>query len=733
MTKKTKDQLLQEISQLKENVHKLRDREKEFIKTEHALKKSEEKYRSLFEKSTDPILILDKYTFIDCNETTCKVLKCSSKKWIIGKSPWDISPEVQFDGMKSHEKAKKNIDDAIKRGYNRFEWIHVDKNGNEIWMDIALTHFPDNNKNFLYTVWRDITHYKDQEFALREGENKLSKILDSFYDGIYITSPDYTIEYMNKAMSRRVGESNIGKKCYRIMYNKNKPCEWCKYDILTKKNSVVSYDFKLPDKDEYRLVQNILLDNGSKMSIYYDITDRKRAEEALKESEEKATFLSDVTFEGIVIHKKGFVIDANESFLKLTGYTKDEVIGENLLDYIPRTKDKAKIMVNIVRHHALPYTILARRKDGTTFIAELEARNIKHGGRTVRIVAVRDVTERVKAQRALKESEELFRTIFEQSASGMVQIDLNGKVLKVNQEACDMLGYTEKELLNQDYLSLTHPDDIEKEKQRVDELYKQKSKKLNFDMRFIHKNGNVIWAIVSASLIVNIDGEPVSAIVSINNITERIMAEKQLEKNLREKEILIREVHHRVKNNMQVISAILSLQADEIGDERLSSILDECQRRVHSMSKVHEMMYRTRDLEHLDMAEYAHELIQSLKNMYPLQDRGISIIEDCKDVYMNLNQAIPSGIIMNEFISNAMKHAFPKSRKGKIEVKLEKKNSNIHMTVSNDGVPLPKSFNIEEPTSLGLEIVNLLTKQLNGDIEVKSDEGGTYFRVIFPE
>jgi len=571
------------------------------------------------------------------------------------------------------------------------------------------------------------------EKSLKQSEKRLERILDSFYDGIYITSPQYTIEYMNKAMNSKVGSDNIGKKCYQVMYGKNKPCEWCKYEQLTPHNNVISYEFKVPDKDEYRLAQNILLDNGSKMSIYYDITDRKRSEIALKENEEKAKFLSDVTFEGIVIHKKGIVLDANESFLKLTGYKKEEVIGENLLDYIPRTKDKAKIMMNIVRHRAMPYNILAQRKDGTTFIAELEARNIKHAGKTVRIVAVRDVTERVKAQRALKESEELFRTIFEQSASGMIQIDLDGKVLKVNKQVCEIFGYTEKELLNQDYLSLTHPDDIDKEKQRVDEFYEQKSKKLYFEMRFIDKSGSVIWAIVSASLIVNIDGEPVFAIVSINNITERIIAQKQIEKNLREKDILIREIHHRVKNNMQVISAILSLQADEINDERLSTVLNQCMTRVQSMSKVHEMMYRTSDLEHLDMSEYIDEMIKTLRDLYPLKEKGITFKENCRDVSLNLNQAIPVGIIVNELISNAMKHAFPEGRKGTITVKLYKRKDVIFMTVSNDGVPLPKNFNIEEPTSLGLEIVNLLTKQLDGSIEATSDQNGTSFCINFPE
>ncbi len=205
-----------------------------------------------------------------------------------------------------------------------------------------------------------------------------------------------------------------------------------------------------------------------------------------------------------------------------------------------------------------------------------------------------------------------------------------------------------------------------------------------------------------------------------------------MKKNIKEKEILIREIHHRIKNNMQVISAMLQLQAAEIGDDKLTAILEEAQARVDSMSRVHQMMYRTKDLEHIDMKKYLEELIHSLKALYPLDSSDITIISDSKDVFLNLNQSIPAGLIINELISNAVKHAFPKNKGGTITVHLEKNKDQVMIQVSDDGIGLPDNFDIHSVESMGLEIVNLLTDQLKGSVKVASSNKGTQFSITFP-
>jgi len=213
---------------------------------------------------------------------------------------------------------------------------------------------------------------------------------------------------------------------------------------------------------------------------------------------------------------------------------------------------------------------------------------------------------------------------------------------------------------------------------------------------------------------------------------ENSRAYDALEKNIKEKEILIREIHHRVKNNMQVISAMLQLQASEIGDERITAIMEEAQSRVNSMSKVHEMMYRTKDLQHIDISMYIDEMIGSLTSLYPVAERGITISSQCKEVYLNLNQAIPTGLIVNELVSNAMKHAFPDDKGGTITVTVEQKKDDVIIKVCDDGVGVPEEFDIKKVESMGLEIVNLLTEQLKGSIKVKGDYQGSIFEITFP-
>jgi two-component sensor histidine kinase len=222
-------------------------------------------------------------------------------------------------------------------------------------------------------------------------------------------------------------------------------------------------------------------------------------------------------------------------------------------------------------------------------------------------------------------------------------------------------------------------------------------------------------------------------------IGERRWAEEQLRASLKEKEVLLQEIHHRVKNNLQIISSMLSLQSMYTGDEGSVAALRESQSRVRSMALIHERLYRSADLARIDFAEYMHSLMDHLYRSYGANPDTIAIRISADGVVMDTDMAIPCGLIVNELVSNALKHAFPpvgmdsdSSSRGEIQVIVQKGKdaSETVLTVSDNGAGLPKGLDFRNVESLGLQLVNTLVKQLDGTIELDRD-GGTTFRITF--
>jgi len=209
-------------------------------------------------------------------------------------------------------------------------------------------------------------------------------------------------------------------------------------------------------------------------------------------------------------------------------------------------------------------------------------------------------------------------------------------------------------------------------------------------------------------------------------------AEAQLKASLKEKEVLLQEVHHRVKNNMQIIYSLLNLQSRLIKDKKAFEIFKSCQNRVRSMALIHEKLYKSEDFARVDFAEYAELLATHLFSSHGINPEVIQINIDIKDVFLDINTAIPCGLFINELISNSLKHAFPKGEKGEIKIAMHALNNNdIELIVSDDGVGIPEEVDFKNTESLGLHLVNILAEdQLRGSIRLDR-KNGTRFRIKF--
>jgi two-component sensor histidine kinase len=214
--------------------------------------------------------------------------------------------------------------------------------------------------------------------------------------------------------------------------------------------------------------------------------------------------------------------------------------------------------------------------------------------------------------------------------------------------------------------------------------------------------------------------------------SERRQAEAQIKSSLKEKELLLKEVHHRVKNNLQVVSSLLNWQASYIEDASARSIFKDSQNRVRSMALIHEKLYQSDDLAHIDFGRYAQSLTASLFHSYGVDANRVRLESTIDDASLDIDKAIPCGMILNELVSNALKHAFPNGRSGEVQVELRPcAPDRLTLIVSDDGVGLPAELNIHATPSLGLQLVVTLTEQLRGNVEVNRNSG-TQFQITFP-
>jgi two-component sensor histidine kinase len=220
-------------------------------------------------------------------------------------------------------------------------------------------------------------------------------------------------------------------------------------------------------------------------------------------------------------------------------------------------------------------------------------------------------------------------------------------------------------------------------------------------------------------------------VVVLRDITERVQAERQVEASLKEKEVLLQEIHHRVKNNLQIISSLLNLQAQQIEDQGIVDAFRDSQNRIRSMALIHEQLYGSHDLAEIDFGAYIRDLAIDLFRSYQVDARRIRLDVETDRVRLGIDRAVPCGLIVNELVSNALKHAFPNGRQGGIQVDLRAEGQQMTILVRDDGIGLPEGLDYQNTPSLGLQLVNSLVSQVDGEITLEPVQG-TGFRVKFP-
>jgi two-component sensor histidine kinase len=220
-------------------------------------------------------------------------------------------------------------------------------------------------------------------------------------------------------------------------------------------------------------------------------------------------------------------------------------------------------------------------------------------------------------------------------------------------------------------------------------------------------------------------------VIIVRDITERKQAEEQIKASLLEKETMLKEIHHRVKNNLQVISSLLDLQSSYVQDEKAKEALRESMNRVRTMATIHTQLYQSQDLTKVDFEILIRNLISNISQSYGRTVSPVKINVDTDKTRLGIDASIPCGLILNELVSNALKHAFPGGKEGEINITMRSEDNQVVLTVSDNGIGFPESIDFNNLKSLGLQLVNILVGQMNGKIDLQVD-GGTTWTIIFP-
>ncbi len=733
-------------------------------RTEQELEQSTERFKSLVENSPNGIFILIDGRIQYVNQSGLQLLKFQDEDDVFDEEFTSYFPE-ELQG-----KIQEDLD-VVREGeeveYREYKIIDSSGNQVEVGFKPTLTVY-DNRPSVQVTLnnlsmrmklmqetmraqiaeeinivlKREIEEHKLTQIKLREAENFRRNIIQSSIDMIIAVDKQQLITEFNPAAQEQFGyafEEVVGKPL-RILYKSER--EYKKIESRIKKDLSFTGEIENITKNKktftsllsasvIRNEEDIVV--GS-MGVSRDITELKKAEHELRESEERYRDLfenaSDFIFS---VNTSGNFKYANKAFLKTLGYTKSDLVSLSLSDVINSPDIAIGQPLDSFAGKAMELEF--KSKDGKIINVYGDSSVKERNGKPDGIRAIyRDITDLREHERTALEQGAKLESIFNSTENMMMwTMSLQGQMTSANNNF-------------RRWVSVDLDDKIEEgdpvlcllEKNLNRDAYQQQLKDFEkafdgtvtqFELPLKLTDDTEFWLQVFVNP-VNIKGELNEVSCLAYDITDRKEIDRRILDSLKEKEVLLQEVHHRVKNNLQVISSILNLQSSFVDDEKTLAILDESQSRIKTMSYIHETLYQTSDFSSIEFTEYISTLTSSLIQSYGSKECIVRLKTDFDEIYLKLDQAIPCGLIINELVSNAMKYAYVGRKKGELRLIIKEVDGKIHLEVSDNGVGMPKDYNPQESDSLGIYLVHALVEQLDATMEIRNEKG-TRFLLTF--
>ncbi len=585
---------------------------------------------------------------------------------------------------------------------------------------------------------------KEDERIIRESERRYRATFETTGAATVILQENTIISFANREFERLSGYSKEeieGKM------------SWTKTALKEDLDRMLAMHWKrredgndVPREYEFRFVKksgeirNILLHvdviPGTKESIasLTDITDLGLAEQAAEDQKNFLQVLIDSIPDPIFYKdSSGINQGCNTAFEKFIGKSKQEIIRKTVFDIYPKDlaeQYRAKDSELLANPGIQSYESRVEHADGTRHDVVFNKATYKNKDGTVGgiIGILHDITERKMADEELRASEERYRKLAENAGESIVVAQ--GQMLKyVNPITSKLTGFSMEEMYTKPFIEFIHPDDRVKVAENYRARLEGRQAFSSYEFRMLTRDGNFRWVEIN---VVEITWEGAPATLNFfKDFTERKLIEERLEKSLMEKDLLMRELQHRVKNNLNVVSGLLSLEMDNLSDETAREVFRNAQSRINSMSVIYERLNRSANVTRVDLAPYVRDLIAMLAETYLMDSEKVRITVDIQEVSLDMKRAVPLGLIINELISNAIKYAYPAGNEGDITIDLKVRRENIDLSVADNGVGFPAGFDPLKSESMGLHLVRMLANQIGGRIEFGRGPGSAVL-ISFP-
>lgn len=699
----------------------------EKLRIEHKLKESQKRYKRLTEASFEGIAIHKEGIILEVNDVFCRLSGYNYDE-VIGKNA------IEFVVPESKEILIKNIQSGYEQPY---EVIALRKDGTTFPCEIIGKNVIEGDKKYRISAVRDLTEKKKAQEKLMRIQERYHLLFQQSLEAIYLYNFDeHRILDANDTFLNFLGytRDEISKlSVLDFIAHENADIQNAMEKILREGKYYIGErkwkrkDGKIIDVDTTGSVIT-----SEKENIFFitarDITERKKAEQTLKENEEKYRNLAEVAPDSIFLVNTNFEIEFINTFgAKLFNADESNIIGRKIKDIFSggvgerATGNISKVFQSGERLYVeAPFYF----GDKTTWLGTWLSPLKEESGNVIAVQGIsRDITLRVLTEQALKISEERYRNIFQLAPVGIYQSTIDGKIITANKSFADILGYNSiDELLKIDFSKDLYFNTEDRE--TLLQQYYPYENIMDFELRWKRKDGTPIWVQITSQVVRDERGNIQYFEAFARDITQQKLADQFMKESLREKETLLKEIHHRVKNNLQVISSLLKLQSSYIKDPDDMELFKDSQNRVQSMSLIHQMLYKSKSLANINIKDYIGQIIQYLRLMYKHSSQRVTFDLDVDEVNLNIDTAIPCGLLINEMISNCFKHAFPDERNGKISVILKKiKDDNFLLRIGDNGIGLPENFNIDKTDSLGMQLIQTLSRQIDSTFSLKCDNG----------
>jgi len=740
-------------------------------------------YQNLLEASPIGILIHDQYVCLYCNKTALNILEEDDINKIIGTPLFDYFSEGQKNIALERMARALNGEELDDYAYK----IRTAKN-NLIDVDLKTVPFVYNGKKCIQTIISNISDVKKLEKERLRAEiaedlnkelikeinyrkkiqqelvtqttkyeaifNNTSHLIWSVNTNLKITSFNKNYyNYIKKIFdfNLHVGD-HIGDVITKSKQNINLGFWINKYTKVfnDKKDNSVEF-FEIQNTDAFGKIHHReiylhpIRDTKGEITeiavIGHDVTDRKMVEQKILDQAAKLESIFESSAHLVWTVDTDFnLTSCNNNFIETfnINYKVEPVLNKQLDKIVPaeyRTEYENywyPLYRKVLAGNSLKFERKQNDKKGNVNYKEIYLNPIRNSlGEIIEIACLaHDITENKQFEKQIVEQSAKLKAIFESGDQLMWTINMDKKLTSFNQNYAkaifDLYGYYPE--IGKSIRSSKSAEYHNTWDSRYEDAFA--GKQVEFISERTNRNGVKIIRQMILYPIKDNDGNVIEISGIGFDITENKKNEERITQSLKEKEVLLKEVHHRVKNNMQVISSILNLQSSYVKDAYALNLLKECQNRIKSMAFIHESLYQTKNFESVNFSEYITTLSKNLVHTYSINAKKIKLILTLDKLFLNLDSSIPCGLIINEIISNSLKYAFPDNRDGIIFVTLKVDNNNVRIEAGDNGIGIPGHIDIKHTETLGLQLVDTLVEQINGTL-ILDRSRGTKFIIEF--